>query len=275
MDEDEDDLDEPLPTASSTTTAITSTSITASANQVEIALQPASTSDDTQNPAAAAAATAPLPQASPSTNPSLLSPNSYAHLICAGCVKRSAILKRLAGTKGWGMIVARQTSPLGSFDGAEGMGQAEGEGKGVEQWADRWEVVGKEDEIGGKRKAEQMDDDEPSDKRTKVDGDGSHVTQASTSRCRLPPINPRAQAVFDDMEGRLGKGDIFLTQGRREQLRNLLDCPCPECTGFKSDTPPFPLSEEDEGEVYEPPRDEEEDETEGESWTLARHSPDG
>ena len=142
MDEDEDDLDEPLPTASSTTTAITSTSITASANQVEIALQPASTSDDTQDPAAAAAATAPLPQASPSTNPSLLSPNSYAHLICAGCVKRSAILKRLAGTKGWGMIVARQTSPLGSFDGAEGMGQAEGEGKGVEQWADRWVVVG-------------------------------------------------------------------------------------------------------------------------------------
>jgi hypothetical protein len=162
------------------------------------------------------------------------------------------------------MIVAREGVRIGS-SGAEGEVEGTTQERGDDQWADRWEVIGKEDEVGGKRKAEHVDDDEPLDKRTKVDEDGSHTVQASTIRCRLPLINPRAQAVFDDPEGQLGKGDIFLTQGRREALRTLLDCPCPECAGFKSETPSFPLSEEDEGEVYEPPRDEEEDETEGES----------
>ena len=222
-------------------------------------------------------------------NPALLRPDAYAHLVCRDCITKHRVTRRLAGTKGWMMILPKARAP--------GQNGAARDG----EWADRWEVVGKpdgrdaitgsglgvntkadegaegviEDVTGAKRKAEQNPAEEEGQetKRPRLDSTSGVEGDAPQTRCTIPDPVERAQKALDPPGDKAsgfpgGQGDVFLAEGEREKLAEYLQCRCEDCQSQRQraageEEVPFPLTEEDEGEVYEPPREEEEDGPEG------------
>jgi hypothetical protein len=228
-------------------------------------------------------------------NPALLRPDAYAHLVCRDCITKHRVTRRLAGTKGWMMILPKARK--------SGQDRAAQDG----DWADRWEVVGVpdgrdgsagsglgsnpkadgeaeggvEDVTGAKRKANQdaaeaegggQETKRPRLEPTSTPAEG----EAQQTRCILPDPVGRAQKALDPSNNKAsgythGQGDVFLSEGEREKLAEYLQCGCEDCqlqlhrrrAAGEQEEVPFPLSEEDEGEVYEPPREEEEDGPEG------------
>ncbi|KAJ9093832.1 hypothetical protein QFC20_007045 [Naganishia adeliensis] len=143
----------------------------------------------------------------------LLPESSYQHLICAGCVLEGAACDgRYAGTEGWMMVVP-----------------AEGRKEDV-PWAERWVVVGRGAEVGGKRKAEEGE---------------SEIFDALSNQER-----PLTEA----------KGDVFL---RPEALDRI--CTCESCMPLVKALP-FPLVEEPE---YLPAPEDPNDPSEEELTTQA------
>ncbi|KAJ9092691.1 hypothetical protein QFC20_007291 [Naganishia adeliensis] len=175
----------------------------------------------------------------------LLPESSYQHLICAGCVLREPLVRRYAGTEGWMMVVP-----------------AEGRKEDV-PWAERWVVVGRGAEVGGKRKAEEGESVGPG-KRVKLSP--SIISHESTSRkpCTLPTPNPVAQEIFDALSNQKplteAKGDVFL---RPEALDRI--CTCESCMPLVKALP-FPLVEEPE---YLPAPEDPNDPSEEELTTQA------
>jgi E3 ubiquitin-protein ligase UBR7 len=187
-------------------------------------------------------------------NPIILPPDKYAHLVCGECVKKSVLLKRMAGTPGWLMVVPKENA--GSQT----------------SWSDQWEVLGQPVEkagiitvesesdanIGEKRKAGDIAGEIDS-KKARLDSEGyiASTVNLVDNRCLLPTPVSRVQAIWQSESDSRAKGDVFLVEGEREKLKALLACGCTDCTGMQqSGLPvPFPLSEEDEGEVYEPPQE--------------------
>jgi hypothetical protein len=225
-------------------------------------------------------------------NPALLRPDAYAHLVCRDCITKHRLTRRLAGTKGWMMILPRARTP-----GQDAVAQ-----DGEWEWADRWEVVGKsdgrdagsslglsanlktdegsegvKDATGAKRKANQdaAEAEGQETKRPRLDPASSPAEGKSRqTRCILPDPVERAQKALDPSNDKGneypdGQGDVFLIEGEREKLAGYLQCGCEDChlqrqrAAGEEEEVPFPLTEEDEGEVYEPPREEEEDGPEG------------
>jgi hypothetical protein len=162
------------------------------------------------------------------------------------------------------------------------------------EWADRWEVVGRdasagsssdvvtegvvEDVTGAKRKANQdaAEAEGQETKRPRLDSTSGVKGDSRQTRCILPDPVERAQKALDPSNDKAsghpdGQGDIFLIEGEREKLAEYLQCGCEDCqlqlhrrrAAGEQEEVPFPLTEEDEGEVYEPPREEEEDGPEG------------
>nr|XP_019042807.1 E3 ubiquitin-protein ligase UBR7 [Kwoniella bestiolae CBS 10118]OCF21737.1 E3 ubiquitin-protein ligase UBR7 [Kwoniella bestiolae CBS 10118] len=144
----------------------------------------------------------------------LIRSDSYDGLICAECVKGNGFLRSQAGKEGW-MIIEPE----------EDRGE--------------WKVIGRKPN----RKVE--DEDEyaaGSTKRTKLEnGLATPITASDKS----------TSATEEDIWRWKGKGDIFLANGVRDQLKDQLD----EKTVVSL---PFPLVDE---EIYEPPKDDEQDET--------------
>lgn len=247
------------------------------------------------NPAQPNANTTPITATSITTstnNPALLRPDAYAHLVCRDCITKHRVTRRLAGTKGWMMIL-----PKARTSGQDAVAQGG-------EWADRWEVVGlpdvrdpdagsrsggntKADEgsegvkdvTGAKRKANQdvVEAEGQVTKRPRLEPTSSPAEGKSRqTRCILPDPVERAQKAFEPSNDKAsgypdGQGDVFLAEGEREKLVEYLQCGCEGCqlqlhcrraAGEEAEVP-FPLTEEDEGEVYEPPREEEEDGPEG------------
>jgi hypothetical protein len=125
----------------------------------------------------------------------------------------------------------------------------------AEDWAERWEVIGRAlreerpdvQETGDKRKAKDTDeqstkrarlspsitDDEPTKldgESTKPDSDSIKPDQEIITCCKLPPPNPIAQQILnslkstpltDPLESK-PKGDVFLLPDARENI-----CTCP------------------------------------------------
>lgn len=91
-------------------------------------------------------------------------------------------------------------------------------------WAERWVVVGRGAEVGGKRKAEEGELARPG-KRVKLSP--SIISHESTSRkpCTIPTPNPVAQEIFDALSNQKplteAKGDVFL---RPEALDRICTC---------------------------------------------------
>lgn len=169
------------------------------------------------------------------------------------------------------------------------------------EWADRWEVVGKpdgrdagsssglgvnpktggvaagggEDVAGAKRKANQdaAEAEGQETKRPRLDSTSGVKGDSRQTRCIFPDPVDRAQKALDPSNDKAsgypdGQGDVFLAEGERERLAEYLQCGCEDCQSQRQraageEEVPFPLTEEDEGEVYEPPREEEEDGPEG------------
>lgn len=277
-DPEEEEIDQP-PNTSTSTTAVSDMIPPADSAPANTNLTPITTTSMT-----------------PSTNnPALLRPDAYAHLVCRDCITKHRVTRRLAGTKGWMMILPRART-----SGQDGAAQ-DGE------WADRWEAVGLpdgrdagsssdvategvvEDVTGAKRKAEQnpAEAEGQETKRPRLDlTSSSKEGEARQTRCSLPDPVGRAQKAFEPFNDKAsgypdGQGDVFLAEGERERLAEYLQCRCEDCqsqrrrrlaAGEEEEEVPFPLTEEDEGEVYEPPREEEEDGPEGASAALIPRS---
>ncbi|KAJ9096633.1 hypothetical protein QFC20_006397, partial [Naganishia adeliensis] len=154
----------------------------------------------------------------------LLPESSYQHLICAGCVLEGAACDgRYAGTEGWMMVVP-----------------AEGRKEDV-PWAERWVVVGRGAEVGGKRKAEEGESGGAGEEGQAFPVD--YITRINVTR-------PLTEA----------KGDVFL---RPEALDRI--CTCESCMPLVKALP-FPLVEEPE---YLPAPEDPNDPSEEELTTQA------
>ncbi|KAL7422274.1 hypothetical protein Q5752_002920 [Cryptotrichosporon argae] len=153
----------------------------------------------------------------------LIRSDEYDGLICAACVGKSEYVKRKAGGKGWMMIV--RDSNGWKVIGREGDGQVTTKAE-----ATREEVI--------KRPA---DDDAGERKRFKLEGDGGTALEEAGEG--------RGETVQEEEPG--GKGDVFLAHDVRAALAAELD---PETAAAL----PFPLVDD---EIYEPPRDADDDET--------------
>jgi len=169
------------------------------------------------------------------------------------------------------------------IDDEQGQGSSE-----AREWKDQWEVVGvpsesqaaeqvevgPEVEVGMKRRGEQQEGSTERDaKRSKLNP-SSPSEEGNMTKCLLPPIVERAQRAYGPSaaDGTHGKGDVFLAEGQREKLAVYLTCGCDECKAEQGAdrAAPFPLSEEEEGELYEPPREAEEEGPAGKSGSLNR-----
>lgn len=151
-------------------------------------------------------------------------------------------------------------------------------GLGVNPKADEGSE-GVKDATGAKRKANQdaaaaegQETKRPRLEPTTTTAEG----ESRQTRCILPDPVERAQKALHPSSDKAsgythGQGDVFLIEGEREKLAEYLQCGCEDCQSQRQrrraagaeEEVPFPLTEEDEGEVYEPPREEEEDGPEG------------
>lgn len=139
-------------------------------------------------------------------------------------------------------------------------------------WSDQWEVLGQPIEkagvitvevesdasIGEKRKGGDIAGEIDS-KKARLDSEG-YITSTVTlvnNPCLLPTPVSRVQAIWQSESNSRAKGDVFLVEGEREKLKALLGCRCTDCIGMRQSgsSVSFPLCEEDEGEVYEPPQE--------------------
>ncbi|EAU86710.2 hypothetical protein CC1G_06471 [Coprinopsis cinerea okayama7 len=173
--------------------------------------------------------------------PPLVSASDYESFICGACVRKIPILVKYAGTPGAIMVVRDTTdSP--------------------------WVRIG--DHVqGGREEAVVVDDVGPSNaghkrrlspsdatagtrepKRTKVP---STPDSTESNPCIAPQPNPLASTIYEqDLTssdgGKLGTGDIFLTDGFRERW-----CRCDNCR-ISLENHRYLVEEE---ETYEPPED--------------------
>ncbi|WWC90124.1 uncharacterized protein L201_005057 [Kwoniella dendrophila CBS 6074] len=185
----------------------------------------------------------------------LIKSDTYDGLICAACVKDNGYLRKQAGKEGW-MII----EPVNSQGG--------------------WKVIGQQSEtsptslqnpevapvsqggLTGKRKVEDADSEESKgenedSKRIKLEnGLSTPITATNEATITLPSISTKGltendeKTDFSEWKWK-GRGDIFLANGIRDKLVNELD----EKTTASL---PFPLVDE---EIYEPPKDDEQEET--------------
>lgn len=190
------------------------------------------------------------------------------------------MLARLAGGTGFQMVVRTSVEDMEAAP-----------------WKDCWRVIGKPNQEASsperereqqqqqplqrtaqKRRAEDMESEQeqaPAVKKAHLEAPLNDASSSDTVTsadvvvpCKLPSINPYAQRIVVNNQKELGQGDIFLSQGVKERLPELLTCDCPTCQhdrqahfkdgaagSFVHPWVPFPLTEADEGESYEPPRE--------------------
>ncbi|WWD01501.1 hypothetical protein V866_008445 [Kwoniella sp. B9012] len=183
----------------------------------------------------------------------LIRSDSYDGLICADCVKGNGYLRNQAGKDGW--MIIEPTSD-GSQGGWTVIGQKSDTGNDVNGKTGGGEEVttNKSEDVGnveekGKRKAEDFDEvGEESTKKIRLEnGLATPVTASNKS------TSEGTDSISSSSSGWQwkGKGDIFLANGVRDQLKDQLD----EETIASL---PFPLIDE---EIYEPPKDDEQEET--------------
>lgn len=133
--------------------------------------------------------------------------DTYDCLVCAACVRSHPLLSARAGTEGWMMI--------------------EPDEQGV------WGVVGRPGapapaESGLKRAAEDEPNGDDEKKRVKLDGDaaddGTHTQDQPQTPVDGDALAKKEETAAPDAVWRWkGKGDVFLADGVRDQLKSELD----------------------------------------------------
>ncbi|KAK8869888.1 hypothetical protein IAR55_000456 [Kwoniella newhampshirensis] len=151
----------------------------------------------------------------------LIPSETYDGLICSDCVRANTYLTSKAGTEGWMIIEPTD-------DGG-------------------WQVVGRKDESGGMTKAEVNTLENGKRALADTDEQGEGVPK---KKVKLQ-VGPTSSEPSHGEWQLKGKGDIFLANGVRDGLQSILDAETIASL-------PFPLDDE---EIYEPPKDDEEDET--------------
>ncbi|OCF38488.1 hypothetical protein I317_07730, partial [Kwoniella heveanensis CBS 569] len=217
----------------------------------------------------------------------LIRSDSYDGLICGACVKGNDYLRSKAGEAGWMIIEPASTSLSSASEGQWEIIGRINDGGVLE--AKQMEDAGQagspsepsEATSNGKRALDEAVDGEEgpgAKKKLKVDGNEqiSSATTTSLEASHQPAevATPRSLAPDDGVthdakpDGKLGstedrevdtaagwkwkgKGDVFLANGIRDQLKSTLDA-------SEISKLPFPLEDE---EIYEPPQDDEEEET--------------
>ncbi|WVQ98647.1 hypothetical protein IAU59_005778 [Kwoniella sp. CBS 9459] len=208
----------------------------------------------------------------------LIRSESYDGLICSACVKGNEYLRSRAGDTGW--IIIEPASSLTEGDGEKWevvgkMGDTEKDKVGLDPGADGRETEdvnpsgkrpldganAEEDEQSGKKIRL---DEQPTRVATTVPGGNENLTATTAASKTVNHVDDLLDNVESDGPdvGRAetgnargwkwkGKGDIFLANGIRDQLKSTLD----EKT---LSSLPFPLEDE---EIYEPPKDDDQEET--------------
>jgi len=153
--------------------------------------------------------------------PPLLGGEEYESFVCAGCVRRSPLLQRWAGTLGAMMVV--RDSPN------EAWRRLNGGVVDVDESVDIEESNQGSTSSGVKRPRSPTPDDGPDAKRVKTDGNVGSGSPKPTAPCLAPVQPPLARTVMASLvaegsisESGLGAGDVFLTEGFRERW-----CHCP------------------------------------------------
>ncbi|WVF72282.1 hypothetical protein IAT40_007094 [Kwoniella sp. CBS 6097] len=193
----------------------------------------------------------------------LIRSESYDGLICAACVNGNEYLRSRAGEAGW--MIIEPSSSEGAWEVLGRPNDGDGPVEKKEKKAQAGNIDGTPDiNVNGKRTLgeEVAEEDEQSGKKVKLDSgsivmapqlEGDHDQAAGSAPVTTAAqTNDTAETSEREAEWKWkGKGDIFLANGIRDQLKFTLD----EKT---ISSLPFPLEDE---EIYEPPKDDDREET--------------